>query len=417
MILTCSQFCAYAALANDSVALEKSLPDMNVSTPTAILITKILHHHPSITAAKLAIASADQAITTAWWGYAPTPSFSVEQLGSRRSYVGRLEQPLWTGGKISSQIALNEALKKESIETYDEARYALAQRVLEIFGNIRQVQGRINVHKEALDQLHEYHRMIINRIEGGVSAQSDLQLIKTRIAQSENDLLVAKTSLATLSGQLYILSQGQVKLNDMVVTEAEIERLSKDEVVSQAFATYPTLRKMTAKVETARVAIEQAQSQFYPTLSLRAERQVGGTLGIDYNDNRLYIAASMSPGAGLSTFSKIAEAQTKLLEAQQQYDTEKLSLDEKISNDFESYRSLDDRMVTAQKAIEASHEVLSSYTRLFIAGKRSWLDVVNAAREQTQNQIAASDLLSSRYVYALRLQLYQGKLISPVGQP
>jgi adhesin transport system outer membrane protein len=68
------------------------------------------------------------------------------------------------------------------------------------------------------------------------------------------------------------------------------------------------------------------------------------------------------------------------------------------------------------KTIDASKNVLESYTRLFVAGKRQWLDLVNSSRELTQNKMALADLKASYVTSAYRLALKNGDIKLDAGE-
>jgi len=65
-----------------------------------------------------------------------------------------------------------------------------------------------------------------------------------------------------------------------------------------------------------------------------------------------------------------------------------------------------ERYLLASNTVRSSGDVLASYTRMFIAGKRSWLDVLNAAREFIQNEVSRGDVLSAYWGSYYRLRLY-----------
>jgi adhesin transport system outer membrane protein len=66
------------------------------------------------------------------------------------------------------------------------------------------------------------------------------------------------------------------------------------------------------------------------------------------------------------------------------------------------------RMSAIQKAVEGSELVLASYKRQFEAGKKNWLDVLNAVRELAQNQYNQADTRGQLMGAMYRLQLRMG---------
>ena len=75
-----------------------------------------------------------------------------------------------------------------------------------------------------------------------------------------------------------------------------------------------------------------------------------------------------------------------------------------------NYHSAFDRIGSTKKSIEASQKVLASYKRLFIAGKRQWLDLVNTSRELTQYHIGLATLRASLITSSYRLALQTGNI-------
>ena len=60
-----------------------------------------------------------------------------------------------------------------------------------------------------------------------------------------------------------------------------------------------------------------------------------------------------------------------------------------------------------KNTILSSKEVLDSYSRLFVAGKKQWLDLVNASRELMQNnqELASQEAMVKVLKYKLALTI------------
>jgi adhesin transport system outer membrane protein len=57
-------------------------------------------------------------------------------------------------------------------------------------------------------------------------------------------------------------------------------------------------------------------------------------------------------------------------------------------------------------SLKAAADVSTSYDRQFLAGRKSWLDVMNAARELAQTETQLADLQSTLVVVTWRLAAY-----------
>lgn len=374
------------------------------------LIDTTLKYHPSVRSAQLAIQGAEVGIDSAKWGYWPTPLVSVDNSEGRRSTLFQISQPLWTGGKLDAAVDKATALKSESTADLEQSRYDLAFKCIELYGTLIQTEGRLNALDESLKRLQKYDAMIRRRVEGGVSPLSDGELISNRIAQTRNERLNQSILQKTALSQLRLLS-GLNLQSSMIDTKNfnYSSLMSIQSLIDDACATYPIFKKQRAQINVAQYEFENAKAQLYPNLSAKAERQIGSLYEDGYSDNRFILSVSMNTGAGLSSYSNIQAAQLKIDQLVQNLETSKIDLAQKIESDYDNYRLLDERISIADQSIRSSLKVLESYTRLFIAGKRSWLDVVNAARELTENQKLKSDMSVSSLISGERLRLYQGK--------
>jgi adhesin transport system outer membrane protein len=61
-------------------------------------------------------------------------------------------------------------------------------------------------------------------------------------------------------------------------------------------------------------------------------------------------------------------------------------------------------------SIENNKSIFEAYGRLFVTGKRSWLDVINAARDYTQSKIDMSYLSSSYYGSLYKIKMLTAEI-------
>ena len=63
-------------------------------------------------------------------------------------------------------------------------------------------------------------------------------------------------------------------------------------------------------------------------------------------------------------------------------------------------------LAATNASLQATEEVSASYDRQFLAGRKSWLDVMNAARELAQTESQWADLKATQVVLTWRLAAY-----------
>lgn len=391
--------------------------DTNLTTLDT-LIERVLETHPKLGASRMQIKASKSGVDAAEWGYYPTPSLDLGS-GKNSSTLARLEQPLWAGGRIDATYDISVSKQRESEVALDENAYILIETLLKTVQNLTQARGRIVALTDGQKQLQEFNSMLDRRIEAGVSSIADRELIKSRIAQISTDLTIAKTSEITSCSQLRLIT-AQPALSCELDAPSHPESLSNttiEPMIQKMVQSHPSLLKTDSQIQTAEYEKTKEQSKLWPTVALRAEYQKGSVYTDLANESTtVYLSLQMTPGAGLSSLSSIEASEAKI----QQLRFSKLGLEQELTEgmlrDYDDHRSALDRVQGTNLSIDASQKVLESYSRLFLAGKRQWLDLVNSSKEVTQNKITLADLLSSAYISSYRLKLKTGELIAPLGK-
>jgi adhesin transport system outer membrane protein len=368
--------------------------------------------YPSIQSSRYIIQGADASLDGAKWNYFPTLSVDVAQRAGRTGTTIRLDQPLWTGGKLDAAFDIAQSRKNEAEFALDETAYTLIDTLLRVLQNYVQADGSIHANEEGKKQLELFEQMLSRRIEAGVSSVADAELLKSRLSQLTADLVVAKSKQKTVQSQLELLIGSRLECGIDFGNQNVLKQNSQiDEMMVQMMATHPTLKKLSEQIKTAEAEKSKAKAMVWPNVSLRAEH-IRGSIYTDQSatDNLMYVAVSMSPGAGLSVLSNIQSAEAKVLQAQSDKLTKERELSDALMRDYDEYHASIDRIEGMAKTIIASQNVLDSYTRLFIAGKRQWLDLVNSSRELTQNKLILAELRATLVASAYRLALKNGNI-------
>jgi len=391
------------------------------STYIPSILKQAYIHYPSITASQKLVLSAKAQIEAAKWNYFPTPSIDFSQgTAGRRGETYRIDQPLWTGGKIDALNDMAYARGDEATYTLGESAYDLSQKVLNVLSSYIQADGEIKAFQKGKEDLETLAKMLNRRVGAGVSSESDEELIRSRIFQIEGDLLTAKRRYEMAKSQLELLTGKKMRCGVVFKKDVVLKhKMRYEQLEKQMLVTHPTLKKKRSQVEIAKAEKKNADAQIMPNISLRGEYQHGSLYTNDPVNNEAiaYVAVSFNPGAGLSSLSNMESAQYKVLQAQDDLRTSEQQLKDKLVQDYADYASAQSRLESVQHMIVSSQKVLESYKRLFLAGKRQWLDLVNASREVTMNHVTLASLRASLIVSAYRIALEAGKLhIDPKGR-
>lgn len=385
------------------------------------LIQQAIQNHPDIAAARSERRATEFEIDAARNQFYPTPSAQLRQDHKDASTsVIALTQPLWTGGKLTAGLNAANSRAESANTAIEEARYTLALRVVTAWAAYRQAQGRENAQAEGVELLKIYTESVSRRIQGGASAEVDRELVAARLAQAQSDLSAARAARRNATVQLAQLLGQQPRAEDLAAAVpartagdlADDPLPAIDELIRLASDYSPALRRIDSNLEAAHFDADKKRASLWPTLNLRAEHQRSNanTVGTTINDNRVMLALEYTPDAGLATNANIDAAQARIVSQQESREAARRNLIEKVQGDYEEWQASRERAQSLQRTLEANAAVLASYDRLLVAGKRSWLDVLNIARELTSARAAQSDIEAQKTAARYRLHLHVGEL-------
>lgn len=387
-------------------------PDVVLHNGIDQLIVLAIRNHPEIAAKRAERTAAQSEISAARMQYWPTLSIQALQDKGNTITALTVQQPLWAGGGLDANLAAARSRENAAGWSVDEAQNDLAQRVTAAWAAWIQARGRGDALAEGIALLDVYSESVKRRIQGGASAEVDRELVESRLAQFGGDLAAARSNERAALSRLAQLTGQALRAEDLVHAPDEVDDLpTLDVLVGQAEARSPTLKRIEAEIEAAGHETDRQRAALWPTLNLRAQHQRGeAQLGVRVNDTRVIAVLEYAPGAGLSSGANIEAAEARRQGLRASLDAARRALIDRVTTDYEEYRSSQSRKRDAERAIKASAEVLASYDRLFVAGKRGWLDVINAARELIQARMPLADVEAAGIAARTRLHLHAGDL-------
>lgn len=384
------------------------------------LIEGVLVSHPSLRSQVAQGESAKQAVEGAQWQFFPTPSVGFEQVnagagdpnysnnGDKNVTTLRLQQPVWTGGRLTAGLDKAEAGVLASQATLEATRQDLAVRVVQIYA---EWYGAF-LKRQALDkslQAHETLRaQIIRRISNGVSPQSDLVLLAGRQQQTAADQSAALAQEQTALGRLGQMLGRSVK--GQALAQSPSTALNMDEspleMMEHAQASSPSVLRLQAQARIANAEIGERKADLSPEVYMRAELQYGNYAVVNSAPvSRFFLGVSSRFGAGLSSLSQVGGAQARYEAAMADIDSTRVSLGEQIQADFSQAEAGKVRLAALQSSLISSDNLAKAWGRQFVAGRKTWLDVMNAVREQAQLETQIADARASQLMLTWRLTI------------
>jgi len=369
-----------------------------------------LTSHPLMMGKRSAQAAAQADREGAEWQRYPTPSLEASTQNGGAGLL-RIEQPLWSGGRISADIdaagsrfdaagaALNEAGQELTLKVIAAATEALRQQARQ-----QHSQAGVKAHEKLL-------AMIQRRVAQEVSPLADQRLAASRLYAAVNELSVTTQALNNALAQLTQLAGQPVTAFSAQGLSETGAPASLDAALDQALAYSPTLQRLTHEEEAANAEIASKRSVYMPKLALRLESTAGlESLGLTL-DNRAVLVLLAQPGAGLSAQSGAEAAVARREAVRMAREAAERDARERVTLDWNEWVAAPLRLENANQARTMSTEVSESYARQYTAGRKSWIDVLNAVREATQSELAEDDARAQMLAASLRLRAQTGTLI------
>jgi adhesin transport system outer membrane protein len=370
--------------------------------------------HPLVQGKRSAQAAAKAEQEGAEWQRFPTPSIEASaQGGNDYASLLRLDQPLWTGGRITAGIEAAGNRYDAAGSAIEEIRQELALKVIAASTEVLRQQARQRFAQASVSEHERLLAMIRRRVQQEVSPLADQRLAESRLYSSSNELLLISQSL---QNALAFLAQLIGQSSGQAVTEvdawsyqeaAKPTGLPGDLLLSidRAVAYSPTLRRLRFEAQAADADINSKRSAYMPHLSFRLESSQGSV-----SDNRAMLVFLAQPGAGLSAKSGVDAAIARREATRQSAEAAQRDVRQQITFDWNDWTAARSRLENAEQVRNTSAEVSESYARQYTAGRKSWLDVLNAAREASQAELALVDAQSQMQAAVLRLKAQTGGL-------
>lgn len=384
------------------------------------LVNTALAYHPQMRGQQNKQQAATAAIDAARWDFWPTPSASVEQANSSASdpsYKGdnrvtylRLQQPLWTGGRLTGNLNKAVARAKTSDGDVQEARQQLSLRVLQAWSDALVAKEKLQAYERSLETNKRFLGLVERRQAEGASALADVALAKSRLSTLMSDMESVRVQQKTALDTLRSVTGQKVDVDSLPQARLLVEparEANLDALLAGARNNSPQLSKAQAAVQVALADMEIAKSSLSPELYARLERQYGSFQAPDQAaQTRVFVGLNTSFGGGLSRLSGMDSAVAQHQAALDELQNQQLTLEEQITRELALVQAAQMRRKGLEVAIQGAADVAESYERQFLAGRKQWLDLVNSARELAQSEVQLADVIGAQHLSAWKLAIY-----------
>lgn len=394
-------------------------------TDLSALVQEAVAKHPAIlNANKLADAAASDVAYAERQRY---PELSISALSQSQGTAAAIvvKQPIWAGGAIEAGEAVAQASEQAQQINAQEQALGIAMRVTEAWQNYFLARSKLSVVNQGIAQLEEMAEMMRRRVDAQISPAAEYELARARVMQ-------AQVARASLQAERDLAFKRMTELVGDQLTEPDANATTRlehwlkkvDQGVSpltpaelDLVARYqPSVRRVQAEAQVASAEVRQIQAREMPSVFLQYQQGVNQAIA---NDKRLGLAMEYTPGRGLSSRQQVHSAVARAQARDFNIQTAVRDATDTLNAKLQELRRTAALQKTWRPAVNASEQLLMSYQRQFIAGRKTWQDVLSQHNDLIQGRQSLEDArvrwLGAFAQLQLMLGAQPGKPLAPDG--
>jgi adhesin transport system outer membrane protein len=411
-LLTSVLFLAPARLqaaAAESTAEHDGLP---------VALTLTVTRHPKVLSKLDELKSLGFDVDSAEAGRYPTLSLQGQTFSDETSQVvARLQQPLWAGGRIDGSIDLSRMKLRSGNAALLLVRRQLIEDTAGLYANLQGVRRRLQAAERNVEEHEKLLGLISRRQVGSIASEADVRLARSRVAlavtQREQLRGLAEKTLSDLLAQTQLPVDGVLPLEDNMLLLPDA-----DGILADAETQSPLVRQLMSEAEVMRVQAELRTADLMPVLSAQLEQDVyiASKAGTESRQTRVGLSLTGNlEGAGFAGFGRVKAAESLVNAAKKEVESARNEVRRRtkgLISDRNTYKRVSE---TNELLVSSNEETLASFMRQYDAGKKSWVDVLNAQRELGEARQALEQTMTLLVETTLRLGAITGRLDSYAG--
>ena len=376
-------------------------------------------NHPALASESEKVLAAGYAASAQRSEWYPSLSVQAQQFasGNRSTVTGedlnrpaivRIRQPLWSFGRIKSNIAVaNAGLdtgKADQLRVHRQLLEATAAAYAAVRGSAEHIDiARSNVteHQKLLDRIR-------GRVRGQLASSADERLAMTRLLQAKGALTMATSDFEGRREELIGLTQVAVSTAAPVPGEL-LELAEGNELIDAALGEHAEVRLKQQQAAEAEAEIKAVRRSALPTIYLQADRLNDQPALVDDNQLSVVFEASLDT-LGFGTRRRTGEAQAKHRAAEAEVDATRVELRRELRALQRSRRLQSEMIELHRQSRDDLQALLVSYRSQYESGTKSWLDLLNIQRELFDQQRQLVQARNDWTIQSLQLKARTGGL-------
>ncbi len=364
------------------------------------------HYNPAVVAAWATVRAMHADLSNVRWQRLPSLSTGYNQYsaGAYAHYPSvTVNMPVATFGRIGAQIDRAKAQQAIAIGAWRLKVIEIAVQTEQSYFQVIAATRKQKILDEGAKEHLRLVESMARRVVEGVSPHADLLLARSRLEQIQSDLEAVNAQRLTALRNLSELLQGHpLGLGAVPTYDPKANDADWDGAEEQAVVYSPAREQALATADSARDDITAAKASLFPELD--AQYSYDPIYG-----SRVGLALKLQASGGLSQFSRITAAQDRFDAALAQVRDVERQVRQQVDDQVVANHSARTQASISADVASTAREVSDSYERQFIAGHRSWLDVMNALREDINTRLTKVTAEVTAMDTAAQLMLETGR--------
>lgn len=348
------------------------------------------------------------------------PALTVQaqtMTGNQNQVVAVVQQPLWAGGRIDGGIEQADVGVRIGRAALLDVRRRILEDTAAAYAALRGAHQRLKAAELNVVEHEKLKGLVSRRVEGGIASNADILLAESRLSQAVAQRIQLQGAVSRVRSELLALTQQPVAGNEPV--PAQLLALPDPERMAGMIVTASAaVEQRLLKVEDARITSRLAVATLMPALYAKVEQNVYVTerYGESPHETRFGVVLQGSvEGLGLTGWKKVSASNARVEAARREVAAAENDVRRRAETLVTDIQSLGQVVRSYGLLVSSTEETLASFLRQYDAGRKSWVDVLNAQREFSEARISLEQARSSLEEASLRLAAQLGQLDSFMG--
>ncbi len=366
----------------------------------------VIKNHPVISAKRDDLQAAQHGVDGAKWQRFPSLSGQSSANSESGSVTTlRLEQPVWTGGRITAAIQSSEAKLAAAEAGLAETSQSMLVRVATTFFELIRLNARMEAADENIAEHERLLALIERRSAQGIGSPSEVITAKARLQRARSERLQLQT--AAFNARADLAQATGVPVSEIRAPKPDLSTEgSLSGMVEKVLDHSPQMKRLRAETSAISADVQLKKSALNPQIAVRHEFLKGK----NYPSTATYLALTLQTGNGLSALSAIDEARAQESASAYKEQATLKDISDSIRADWNKVQSAREEAAILRELVSVTRSMYESYVRQYAAGRKSWLDVLNARSESIQARYSLIDTEWSGALSAIKLRIAAGEL-------